>query len=551
MSLLLEALKKAALEKRSRIEAQQSEPGGVLGKNYVPSGAPPRGKPEAQTSPAARDELESKAVAAPSQTVSKSAAAYVERQTDRHAAETRVSDFYLPEDAGEADTETKAAESAVVPEFADEENLDLDLSPELDADSESEAGSVETAVVETTEPEPASAYSGTPVPDIPPKMTLEMAHQSQPPQGTRSAPGLASDSVGESPSPARPAVAVTPLESAEDLAQRRVALGQLMERSREVARRSRRRGAFLYGALSLTVSGSIGIYYYYLTQDDFVGAPVVVNAEAAPSVLESVNQNADGGSVLATTQPGVATNKREAVAAPVSQAGTLSISMNNLSAGQFASAKPVAAEPEKQRLTMQKKSVPRPANQAVQDGYAAYKLGDMQAARAAYARALELAPANRDALLGAAAVAIQQSRWQDALRFYQTRLAEFPQDEYARAGLLALASQGVTDAGMISEIKLLIRDNPEAAHLHFLLGSMQAAAGDWRQAQPAFFDALYWDKRNADYAYNLAVAMDHIKQSAQARDYYRKSLALADGVSVNFDRSAVSKRLQQIDAVSP
>ena len=95
MSLLLEALKKAALEKRSRIEAQQSEPGGVLGKNYVPSGAPPRGNPEAQTSPAAGDELESKAVAARTQTVSKAAAAYVERQADRHAAETSPHHDYL------------------------------------------------------------------------------------------------------------------------------------------------------------------------------------------------------------------------------------------------------------------------------------------------------------------------------------------------------------------------------------------------------------------------------------------------------------------------
>ncbi|MEE9551961.1 MAG: hypothetical protein V3V89_02845, partial [Gammaproteobacteria bacterium] len=88
---------------------------------------------------------------------------------------------------------------------------------------------------------------------------------------------------------------------------------------------------------------------------------------------------------------------------------------------------------------------------------------------------------------------------------------------------------------------------PEAPFLYFTLGNLYANQSRWADAQQAFFDAYRLATNNSDYAYNLAVSLEHIGQNSTALDYYNVALELADDSRVNFNTATVIAR---IDALS-
>jgi tetratricopeptide (TPR) repeat protein len=94
----------------------------------------------------------------------------------------------------------------------------------------------------------------------------------------------------------------------------------------------------------------------------------------------------------------------------------------------------------------------------------------------------------------------------------------------------------------------LIAREPSAP-LYFNLGNVHAEQGQWPQAQQAYFQAHNLDPRNPDYAYNLAVGLEHLGQQKIALDYYRKALQLAtDKGAVNFDTARIQARIAQLSA---
>jgi Tfp pilus assembly protein PilF len=101
-----------------------------------------------------------------------------------------------------------------------------------------------------------------------------------------------------------------------------------------------------------------------------------------------------------------------------------------------------------------------------------------------------------------------------------------------------------------STLKSLLRDQPGAANLHFALALQYVAQGRWPDAQLAFFDAVRNEPANADYAYNLAVSLDHLGQSAPAAAYYQRALELASASSL-FDAGAAADRLAALQPAGP
>jgi tetratricopeptide (TPR) repeat protein len=195
------------------------------------------------------------------------------------------------------------------------------------------------------------------------------------------------------------------------------------------------------------------------------------------------------------------------------------------------------------------RSTPAPTiNPGVRAGYAALNAGDLAAARQQYAAALRDDASNRDALLGSAAVALREGRDDEAAGYYARLLAANPRDAEAIAGLTALRPGG----GDRAEIRLrgLLRDNPEAAPVHFALGNLYARQGRWQEAQQAYFRAWTAAPGNADYAFNLAVGLDRLNQGRLAREYYQRALALAAGGPAAFDRAAVQRRLLELGSVA-
>lgn len=187
-----------------------------------------------------------------------------------------------------------------------------------------------------------------------------------------------------------------------------------------------------------------------------------------------------------------------------------------------------------------------PVTASLERAYAALLGGDAESAAEAYRAALGHEPDNRDAFLGLAAVAARAGRWDEAAGHYTRLLASHPADTVARAALIAIAEQD--PARGESRLKALLWTRPRAAHLHFNLGNLYAAQSRWAEAQQSYFNAYRFDRRNADYAYNLAISLDHLSQPESALGLYREALVLSRSRPASFEAEAALQRIRDLDA---
>jgi tetratricopeptide (TPR) repeat protein len=178
--------------------------------------------------------------------------------------------------------------------------------------------------------------------------------------------------------------------------------------------------------------------------------------------------------------------------------------------------------------------------------YSAYLAGDLAAARADYQEALRDEPANRDALLGLAALDVRGGRFEAAEGAYLRLLRADPRDAHAQAGLLALRSGRVDPLAAESRVKSMLADNPGAHVLNFTLGNQLAQQGRWAEAQQEYYKAFSAEPDNPDFAYNLAVSLDHLRQPKLALEYYQRALALARTRGASFDLNAAEARAAQL-----
>jgi tetratricopeptide (TPR) repeat protein len=182
----------------------------------------------------------------------------------------------------------------------------------------------------------------------------------------------------------------------------------------------------------------------------------------------------------------------------------------------------------------------------VDTGYAAYLTGDLATARTDYQSALREDAGNRDALLGLAAVDVRTGRYESAEAAYLRLLQADPNDSHAQAGLIALRASRLDPLATESRVKTLLAADPGANVLYFTLGNQLAQQGRWAEAQQEYFKAYAADPDNADFAFNLAVSLDHLRQSKPALDYYRRAIALAEKRAASFDLAAARNRAAQL-----
>ena len=182
----------------------------------------------------------------------------------------------------------------------------------------------------------------------------------------------------------------------------------------------------------------------------------------------------------------------------------------------------------------------------VASGYAAYQAGDLAKAREDYQQALRDDPANRDALLGLAAVEMRAQRYDLADSYYRRILQADPRDPNAQAGMIALRGQQLDPVQVESRMKSLIAADRNATVLNFTLGNQYAQQGRWPEAQQAYFKAFAADPDNPDFAFNLAVSLDQLHQSSLALEYYRRALTLAQKRVASFSLDTARSRVQQL-----
>jgi len=186
-------------------------------------------------------------------------------------------------------------------------------------------------------------------------------------------------------------------------------------------------------------------------------------------------------------------------------------------------------------------------NPQLLQAYAALQSGQLDQAQRLYSDVLGAEPKNIDALLGLAAVAVRQGNSEEATRRYLHLLELEPQNALAQSGLIALLGRADPVAAE-SKLRQLIAREP-SAHLYFTLGNLYADQSQWAAAQHAYFQAHHLEPANPDYAYNLAVGLEHVSQPRLALGYYQRAMqAAAVRGRANFNLAQVQERIGTLAA---
>ncbi|MCP4765363.1 MAG: tetratricopeptide repeat protein [Gammaproteobacteria bacterium] len=176
------------------------------------------------------------------------------------------------------------------------------------------------------------------------------------------------------------------------------------------------------------------------------------------------------------------------------------------------------------------------------EAYGAYQSGDYRLAMKRYNEVLEVHPNNRNALLARAAINIHEGYSEAAIQDYRRLLLANPKDSLAMSSLLSVASYSPGE--IETQLKLMIRDEPDSPYLNFALANAYGAQERWQEAQAYYFKALQNNPQDPNYAYNLAVSLEHISQPGSAIAYYRRALENFENGPATFSRNVVDQRLQ-------
>jgi tetratricopeptide (TPR) repeat protein len=184
--------------------------------------------------------------------------------------------------------------------------------------------------------------------------------------------------------------------------------------------------------------------------------------------------------------------------------------------------------------------------QALDLAYQAWQADRLDDARHGYEQVLRSDARNADALLGLAAIAAPPGAAERAHDLYQQVLESDPNDVTAQAALINLRGQG--DAGQSeSRLKTLLASQPDSSAVCIVCaGQRLCPAGPLERGAAGLFQAYALEPDNADYLFNVAVSLDHLRQHKLAVQYYRMALSAAETRRGAFDRNAAGKRILEL-----
>lgn len=200
---------------------------------------------------------------------------------------------------------------------------------------------------------------------------------------------------------------------------------------------------------------------------------------------------------------------------------------------------------ESRGIQIRKGSSDAQIHPALNYAYQAFLAGDTAKAEQQYQIVLNQEANNRDALIGLAAIALNQRNAEKAGAYYGKLLELDPNDPDAIAGLTSLQQGDPVQSE--SRLKKALNQHPNAGAILFALGNLYAQQTRWSDAQQNYFRAYTTQPSNADYAYNLAISLDRLNQIKLAKEYYQRALDAGQSGPGNFNRSSVQKRIAELD----
>lgn len=172
--------------------------------------------------------------------------------------------------------------------------------------------------------------------------------------------------------------------------------------------------------------------------------------------------------------------------------------------------------------------------------YLAYRSGKLDDAQKLYGEMLTRDAHNVDALLGLAAIAQHRGDEMAAAQHYTRVLALDPRNASANAGMSALSADEQNE----NHLKTLLDEQRGSASLHFALGNHYAGQSRWGEAQQSYFSALALNPDNAQFAFNLAISLDHLGQDRSAAQHYLRALQLDQANML--DHAQIERRMLEL-----
>jgi Tfp pilus assembly protein PilF len=410
------------------------------------------------------------------------------------------------------------------------------------------------------------------LPDI--TQPLEIFSEDLAPRGRPGAtPGPAPEAGSAAPSPPAPATERPASSAQAGQDAERASARQLFE-SKAGDYEPRRPFYLLIGALGVVTLGVVGYFAYQVIAPRpsfYTGPPGGKPPPPAPTVAAAAPATPITPAPAASPAATQATPATPSAAqAAVAQAAAVPVppqpapsgpvvrptAPRVAGAGAAPAARPSTAAGAAGEPALRPAATPRPqvkitstaprVDPSVERGWEALQAGDLARAKDEYTRALRANPLDRDALLGLAAIDARNQDFASAEARYLQVLQIDPRDAYAQAALINLRGAAGDAVQSESRLKTMIAHQPDSAVLSFTLGNQYASQRRWPEAQQAYFSAVSADPEHPDYAYNLAVSLDQMRQPKLALEYYQRALALAGNRPVGFNTAQVHARIRDL-----
>lgn len=208
-------------------------------------------------------------------------------------------------------------------------------------------------------------------------------------------------------------------------------------------------------------------------------------------------------------------------------------------------AEPEQAATERNKIIVSRGSPEPTMNPLLPRAYAALQANRLAEAKNLYGQLLRAEPVSVDALLGLAAIATIEGDSEDATKHYLRILELEPRHALAQSGLIGLLGRADPIAAE-SRLKSLIAREP-SPYLYFTLGNLYADQSIWPAAQQAYFQAHHLEPTNPDYAYNLAIGLEHVGQPKAALGFYRRAAELAAATgNTHFNLAQAQERIGKL-----